>query len=104
MEKAIKINAAAKDLWGVAAMKSHLSILVYNTQGKVNLGFKGSDEAVRIAERGGDIIFESNRIHLPRSVYVIEGSLEDAKKNLFMGANLCEGRIFFYGMLQHTRS
>jgi tetratricopeptide (TPR) repeat protein len=90
MEKAIKINAAANALWGVVAVKSHLSLLVYNCQGKVNLGFKGSDEAVRLAEKGGDLYSRAMAYTSLGASYFFRRSLEEAIKNLFMGANLCE--------------
>jgi tetratricopeptide (TPR) repeat protein len=52
--RALNINEAANNLWGISTMKSGISH-VYFYQGKINLAFDTSDEALRIAEESGDL-------------------------------------------------
>ena len=55
MEKVLEINVMAKLPWGISVQKSMLSTFVYNHQGMINLGYRTSDEALRLAEESGDI-------------------------------------------------
>jgi predicted ATPase/class 3 adenylate cyclase len=90
IEKAIEINEAANALWGIAAMKSHLSVLVYGFQGKVNAGYKVSAEAVRIAEESGDPYSKGMAYTAYGVSLFFKRSLEEAIKNLLTGATFCE--------------
>jgi len=90
MEEAIKINAAANALWGVAAMKSHLSLIVYNYSGKGNHGFRVSEEAVQIAEKSGDQLSKSMAYVSHGASFFYRRFLEDAIKYLLNGTDLCE--------------
>jgi tetratricopeptide (TPR) repeat protein len=55
IERSEKIQRKAKAPWREATLKSLLSHLVYYYQGRLDLAFKISNEAVRIAEESGDI-------------------------------------------------
>jgi tetratricopeptide (TPR) repeat protein len=103
MDKAIRINEAANALWGVAAVKSHLSLLVCNPEGKIALAFKISDEAVQSAEKSGDLYSKAMAyISLGVSWY-FKGFLEEALRYLLMGADLSEkANIFVWSMLANT--
>ena len=103
MEEAIKINVAANALWGVAAMKSHLSTLVYNFSGKVNQGFRVSEEAVQIAEKSGDQLSKSMAYVSHGVSFFFRRFFKDAIKHLFKGTDLCE-RVhnIMWGALAHT--
>jgi class 3 adenylate cyclase/tetratricopeptide (TPR) repeat protein len=54
-EKALNINEAANNLWGVSVTKSYLSFYTYFLEGRINLAYQTSDEAIQIAEESGDI-------------------------------------------------
>ena len=54
-QRGIDINVAAKNLWGIAIMKSQLAFFDYFLAGKIDLGFQITQEAVSVAEESGDI-------------------------------------------------
>jgi len=93
-QKAVDMNVAAKNLWGIAGMKSHLAYFSYYHYGKIDLQFKTTREALGIAEQSGDIYSEGMS-------YVSHGiscfgkrMLEEAEKHLLKGLEFCE-RINF---------
>jgi class 3 adenylate cyclase/tetratricopeptide (TPR) repeat protein len=55
IQRALDINVAVKNLWGTAAIKSMLTYFSYFYNGKIDLQFKTTSEALRIAEESGDI-------------------------------------------------
>jgi predicted ATPase/class 3 adenylate cyclase len=90
MKKALDINERAKSHWGISVMKSNISLLCYNLQGRIDLGHQTSSESLRIAEDSGDIysMGMANTCHGISCFYM--AVLEEAKKNLLKGAKLCE--------------
>jgi tetratricopeptide (TPR) repeat protein len=88
--KALNINVEANSLWGISQGKSHISYYVYNHQGRVNLAYETSDDALRIAEESADTY--SKAIAYPThgiSCYG-KGFLEEAEKYLMKGIDFCE--------------
>jgi class 3 adenylate cyclase/tetratricopeptide (TPR) repeat protein len=55
IQRALDINVAVKNLWGTAAIKSMLAYFSYFYNGKIDLQFKTTSEALHIAEESGDI-------------------------------------------------
>jgi class 3 adenylate cyclase/tetratricopeptide (TPR) repeat protein len=55
IQRAIDINVAVKNLWGISAMKSMLAYCSYFLNGKIDLQFRTTNESLRIAEESGDI-------------------------------------------------
>ncbi len=84
--KALDINVAVNNLWGISLMKAALSAAV-NHQGKVNLGYQISNEALRIAEESGDIYSKAGAYVAHGISCFLMGSLEDAKKYLLKSIN-----------------
>jgi tetratricopeptide (TPR) repeat protein len=89
-QKAVDMNVAAKNLWGIAVMKSHLAYFSYYHHGKIDLQFKTTSEALGISEESGDIYSEGMS-------YVSHGiscfgkrMLEEAEKHLLKGLEFCE--------------
>jgi len=85
VQRALDINVAAKSLWGIAAIKGNLAYSCYYVQGKIDLAFQTTSEALRIAEESGDsfsrgIAYGSHGV----SCYG-KGLLEEAEKNLIKG-------------------
>jgi tetratricopeptide (TPR) repeat protein len=56
MERTLEINVAANVQWGISSLKSWIIVWVYDCQGRIDLGYRTSDEALRIAEDSGDIV------------------------------------------------
>ncbi len=91
---ALDMNLAAKILWGIAATKSSLAYFSYYLQGKVNLQFQQTCEALRIAEESGDIYSKAISYVIHGVSCFGKGLLEEAKTNLLKGLEFSE-RINF---------
>jgi len=95
LQRALDINLAAKNLWGIAFAKSTLAYYSYHTQGEINLGFQTTGEALRIAEESGDI-YSKAVAYVSHGVSCYgKGLLEEAEKHILKGLELCE-RINFH--------
>jgi tetratricopeptide (TPR) repeat protein len=85
-----------KKKWGMALCKSNQSFFIFNFQGKTDLAFKMSEEAVQLAEDSGDIFSKAHAFTCHgRSLYQ-KGLLNDAEKFLIEGSNFCN-RIKLFG-------
>ena len=93
-QRALDATLAAKTLWGTATMQSQLALLCYYYPGKINLGFKTSQEAVLIAEESGDIYSKAIAYICHGRFCYGKGLLEEAGKYLLKGLEF-SGRINF---------
>ena len=93
IKNALDINVAANSLWGVVAMKSELS-RIYNWQGRVDMGYQTSQEALRIAEESGDIYSKAWAYTYHGRSCCFKGLFEEALDCLLKGADFSE-RIDF---------
>jgi tetratricopeptide (TPR) repeat protein len=90
IQRALDINVGAKNPWGTATIKSMLAYFSYYYNGKIDLQFRTTSEALRIAEESGDIY--------PRAVAYAshgvscygKGLLEDAERHLLKGSEFFE--------------
>jgi tetratricopeptide (TPR) repeat protein len=89
-EKAIEINVAANNLWGISTMKSNLSFFVYDHQGYINLGYQTSQEALHIAEKSGDSYSKANAYMSHGFSCFRKGLLKDAEEYGLKGIDFCE--------------
>ena len=90
LRRALDINLAAKNLWGIAFAKSTLAYFSYHTQGEINLGFQTTGEALRIAEESGDI-YSKAVAYVSHGVSCYgKGLLKEAEKFILKGLELCE--------------
>jgi tetratricopeptide (TPR) repeat protein len=88
--KALDVNIAANSLWGIAAIKSHMASWVYDWQGKIDLGFKESYEALQIAEESGDIHTKAFGYSYHGHSCYSKGYLREAEEYLLKGINFFE--------------
>jgi class 3 adenylate cyclase/tetratricopeptide (TPR) repeat protein len=95
IEKALKINEAAKNIWGVSVMKSNLSVYAYDYQGMVDLGHKTSEEALRMAEDCADILPKSMAYTSHGISCFYKGFLREAENYLLRGIEFSEGILLF---------
>jgi class 3 adenylate cyclase/tetratricopeptide (TPR) repeat protein len=96
LQNAVKMNAAANNLWGIAAMKAQLAYFCYYWAGSINSLAEVSSEALKIAEESGDPISRGiSHTSYGVNCYV-NGHLGDAKHHLLEGGKLL-GRISMYG-------
>jgi tetratricopeptide (TPR) repeat protein len=89
IQRALDINVAAKNLWGISTLKSNLALLCYYFSGKVHLGFQISTEAVDIAEESGDIYSKAVAYVIHGILHLGKGFLEDAEKYILKGLEFC---------------
>jgi class 3 adenylate cyclase/tetratricopeptide (TPR) repeat protein len=101
-QRALDINVAVNNLWGIAVMKSNLAWSIYYYAGKIDLGFQATLEAVRIAEESGDIYSKAWAHNLHGTFCLGKGFLEEAEKHLLLGVGLCE-RINFHSQSAWAR-
>jgi len=90
MEKSLEINVAANTLWGISMFKSAISVFVYDFQGRIDLAYRTSDEAVRIAEESGDIVSRGYGYTGHGYSCYCRGLLEEAEDYLSKGINFTE--------------
>ena len=94
IRKVLDINVAANSLWGVVAMKCELC-RYYNWQGRVDLGYQTSHEALQIAEESGDIYSKTWAYVYHGLSLWFKGRFEEALDYSLKGADFSE-RIDFY--------
>ena len=90
MQRALDINIAAKNLWGIAITKGNLAHYCYFYPGRINLGFQTTAEALRIAEESGDIISKGYVYSSHGTFCYGRGLFEEAEKHLLKGIEFCE--------------
>jgi class 3 adenylate cyclase/tetratricopeptide (TPR) repeat protein/ribosomal protein L40E len=94
IQRALDINVAVKNLWGISTMKSNLAYLSYWHHGRMNLAFRTSNEGLQIAEESGDIYPKVMAYIIHGTSCYGKGLLEEAEKYLLKGLEFCE-RIDF---------
>jgi predicted ATPase len=89
-KKALAINTAANALWGAAANTAQIAFQVYVQQGKIDLAYETSKEALRIANQSGDIYSKAHVYPAHGWSCYGKGYLEEAKEYLLKGALFAE--------------
>jgi tetratricopeptide (TPR) repeat protein len=90
IQRALDINLAAKNLSGIAVMKSNLACFCCHYPGKMNLGFQITEEAVQTAEESGDSLSKCISYVSHGISCFGKGLLEEAEKHLLKGLNFSE--------------
>jgi len=90
MGKSLEINVAANVLWGISMVKSLISMWIYDFQGRIDLGYQTSAEALRIAEESGDIYSKAWAYTFHGYSCYCKGFLEEAEEHLLKGIHFCE--------------
>ncbi|MEJ2222304.1 MAG: adenylate/guanylate cyclase domain-containing protein [Desulfobacterales bacterium] len=90
LEKTIDIAEAADNLSGISTMKSCASTYFYYLSGRINQGYQTSYEAVRLAEKSGDI-FSKAIAYTSHGISLYgKGFFEKATECILKGADFCE--------------
>lgn len=101
-EKALDINMSANSLWGISQIKSLIAVLVYWSQGKIDLGYQTSHEALRIAEESGDIYSKAMAYTSHGFSCYGKGFLEEAEEHILKAIDFCERvNSLFWGSAAH---
>jgi class 3 adenylate cyclase/tetratricopeptide (TPR) repeat protein len=96
IQRALDINLAAKNLWGIAASKGNLAYFSYWYHGRIDLQFKTSNEGLQVAEESGDIYSKAIAYSSHGASCYGKGLFEEAEKYLLKGLEFCK-RINFSG-------
>ena len=101
--KALEISVAGNSLWNISVLKSMISQWVYYPQGRIDLCYQTSDEALRLAEESGDIYSRSWGYTFHGYSCYCKRFLERAEEHLLKGIDLSESTdllgSFFMGYL-----
>jgi class 3 adenylate cyclase/tetratricopeptide (TPR) repeat protein len=90
MQRALDVNIAAKNLWGIAITKGNLAHFCYFHSGRISLGFQTTVEALRAAEESKDIM-SKGFVNCSHGVFCYaRGLFEEAEKHLLKGIEFCE--------------
>lgn len=89
-QRALDINVAANNLWGIAAVKAHLSYFYYFWSGQINSFMDLSSEALRMAQESGDPYSRGITYAAYGTACYAKGLLADAESHLLEGRNLTE--------------
>ena len=82
LTKALEINEMANVPWGIATVKSDMTLHVYFRQGRIADSYHTSSEALKIANESGDV-FSKAHAHFAHGVsYYAKGFFNDAEENL----------------------
>ena len=104
IEKALGITTVAQNPWGISTMKATLSYWIYNVQGKVDLGHRTSDEAIRIAEESGGIFSKATSYLVHGISCLYKGFFEAAKEHLLKSVDFCERiNLIIWHALDHNQ-
>jgi tetratricopeptide (TPR) repeat protein len=90
IQRALDINVAVKNLWGISAIKSDLAYFDYYYPGKINLGFQTTQEAVLIAEESEDFFSKAVAYIMHGVSCYAKGLLVEAETHLLKGLEFCE--------------
>jgi tetratricopeptide (TPR) repeat protein len=94
-QKVLQVNEAASNLWGISTIKSLIAVRVLHYQGNIDLGYRTSEEAVSMAEQGGDILSKAMAYASHGCSWYYKGKLENAKEYLLRGVDLCQKINYF---------
>jgi class 3 adenylate cyclase/tetratricopeptide (TPR) repeat protein len=89
-QTAFEFNAAANSLWGMSAIKSNIAMFVYGFQGKINLAYQTSREALQLAEESGDIYSKAMAYTSHGYSCLFKGSLDEAEEHLLKASDFCD--------------
>jgi len=89
-EKGLDVNVAANSLWGISMFKSTTGFWVYSCQGRVDRGYRTTEEALRIAEESGDILSQAGAHTCYGYSCYAKGFLDEAEEHLLKGIAFSE--------------
>jgi len=90
-QRNIELNEVANNPWGIGMAKSTLAYHAYLLNGKIDLAFKTSNEAVQIAEESGDIYSKTVAYLMHGVSCYAKGLKEETNRYFLNGLEFCEG-------------
>jgi tetratricopeptide (TPR) repeat protein len=102
LEKALEINFAANNLWGVCAIKSSIAYCVQLARGDISSGYETTEQAVSIAEKSGDVYSKAIAYVMHGFSTFQRGLIDDASEYLTKGIK-CSEKTNFRLLTAHGR-
>ncbi|UCE54768.1 MAG: AAA family ATPase [Desulfobacterales bacterium] len=90
IEKALEIVEMGNVLWSIAVHKACIAFNIYHAQGKIDLAYQTSNEALVLAEESGDILSKTEANTNHGVCCLAKGFLEEAEKHLLVGKGFSE--------------
>jgi len=87
---AMDIVENSESKWGMSLNKCYQSYFVFNFQGRIDLFYKTSSEAIQLAEDSGDILSKAHAFTCHGLSCYHKMLLNDAEKYLVEGSKFCE--------------
>jgi tetratricopeptide (TPR) repeat protein len=104
IDKALDITKVAKNPWGMSTMKGAQSYWLCNVQGRVDLGYQTSAEALQIAKQSGGTYSKAVAYLAHGTSCLYKGFFVEAKKHLLKGADFCDRiNLFPYHALDQNQ-
>jgi predicted ATPase len=98
MGKSLGPSVATNTLWGISVVKSVMSLWIYGFQGRIDLAYQTSTEALQLAEESGDIYSKAfAHCYYGRSSY-FKGFLDKAEEHFLKATELLERINYFLVM------
>jgi tetratricopeptide (TPR) repeat protein len=94
-EKALNINEARNNPWGISVVKSQIGYFVYNLWGRVNLSHQTTEEAIQVAEESGDTYSKAFAYTTHGLSCQAKGLFEEAVQHLLKGVLFFERISYF---------
>ena len=99
-EKTLEINRATNTHWGEAISKGHIGFQVYDSQGKIDLGYKTCAEAILMAKKSGDILSKAVVYTCHGISCYFRGFFIEAQEHLLKASDFCDRiRLTIWGAL-----
>jgi len=99
LEKALNINVAANSLWGIVTLKGTIGMWVYHHQGRINLGYQTTKEAIQLAEESGDIFSKAVAYGEFGHSCFLMGFLKEAEEHALKCVDFSERINFLHGQV-----
>jgi tetratricopeptide (TPR) repeat protein len=104
IDKALDITKVAKNPWGMSTVKGAQSYWLCNVQGRVDLGYQTSAEALQIAKESGGIYSKAVAYLAHGTSCLYKGFFVEAKKHLVKGADFSDRiNLVPYHALDHNQ-
>jgi tetratricopeptide (TPR) repeat protein len=90
IKKGLEIAEMGNVLWSIAMHKACIAFTIYCNQGKIDVAYKTSTEALGLAEESGDILSKTEAYVNHGVCCKAKGFLAEAEKHLSLGRGFCE--------------
>jgi len=100
INKALEIVEMGNVLWSIAMHKACIALNIYGYQGKINIAYQNSNEALALAEESGDILSKTEAIINHGAICFYKGFLDEAEEYLLKGKEFSQrANLPAFGML-----